>query len=224
MCSYLFVCGARLRGMTENLAIGGLDVSVENAKKLARQYMHGPGIWSYPAYDRYPGNGDPDSVGPQDFLAAGLLNAGQKPLKTQYTFEDLSEDINTRLANIPQFGTLDRADDATLKAIADLFGVLDRKKPTPAVRLTKLSKVLHLKRPGLLPLYDDHVFRAYCKLGTVRVEPVLGRSWKDFALVWLPEIRQDLRDGLQHWRETAARRLTRRLTPSEGDRCSSRAS
>lgn len=72
--------------MTEKLTLGGLDVSVEHAKELAWTYMNETGNWSYPAYDSYPGNGDPDSVGPQDVLAAGLLNAGQNPLTTQYTF------------------------------------------------------------------------------------------------------------------------------------------
>lgn len=201
--------GTRLRGMTKNLTIGGLNVSVEHAKELAGEYMNQPGRWSYPAYDSYPGNGDPDTIGPQDVLAAGLLNAGQNPLTTQYTFESLSDEINTRLGNVPR-STLDMADEPTLEAIAHLFGVLDRKERPLAVRLTKLSKVLHLKRPGLLPLYDDHVWRAYSKLGNVRVPPKVGRSWKDFALAWLPEIRKDLRDGLEHWTEIAG------LAPADG--------
>lgn len=196
--------------MTQTLIVGGLEVSVEHAKDLAKPYMQGPGTWSYPAYDSYPGNGDPNTVGPQDVLAAGLLNAGQNALITQYTFESLFDAINTRLREVPQKVTLDTADDATLKAIAHLFGVLDRKERTTAVRLTKLSKVLQLKRPGLIPLYDDNVWRAYGKLGNVRVAPVKGRSWQDFSLAWLPEIRKDLRDGLQHWMDIAA------MAPADG--------
>lgn len=88
--------------MMKNLTIGGLKVSVGHAKELAGEYMNQPGRWSYPAYDSYPGNGDPDTIGPQDVLAAGLLNAGQNPLTTQYTFESLSHEINTRLGNVPR--------------------------------------------------------------------------------------------------------------------------
>jgi hypothetical protein len=33
---------------------------------------------------------------------------------------------------------------------------------------------------------------------------VKARSWKDFALAWLPEVRKDLRDGLQHWQNMAS--------------------
>lgn len=122
----------------------------------------------------------------------------------------MNAEINARLGNKSLSGSLATADDATLEAIAGLFGVLDRNQPTPAVRLTKLSKVLHLKRPGLIPLYDDHIWRAYSKLGTVRVKPVKGRSWADFALAWLPEVKEDLRNGLQHWTEIAA------LAPEDG--------
>lgn len=78
--------------MMKNLTIGGLKVSVEPAKELAGEHMNQPGRWSYPVYDSYLGNGDPDTIGPQDVLAAGLLNAGQNPLTTQYTFESLSDE------------------------------------------------------------------------------------------------------------------------------------
>lgn len=196
--------------MTQTLNIGGLEVSVEHAKKLAKPYMHQYGRWSYPAYDSYPGNGHPNSVGPQDVLAATLLNAGQNALITHYTFESLFDEINAGLREVPETVTLDAADGTTLEAIADLFGVLDRKEPTPAVRLTKLSKVLQLKRPGLIPLYDHNVWRAYGKLGKLRVEPERGRSWKRFSRVWLPEIQKDLQDGLEHWKDIAA------LAPADG--------
>ena len=52
-----------------NLTIGGLDVTFDHARELAQTYMNGPGLWSYPVYDRYRGNADPDTVGPQDALA-----------------------------------------------------------------------------------------------------------------------------------------------------------
>jgi hypothetical protein len=146
----------------------------------------------------------------QDTLAVALLNAGQNPLTTQYTFTDLLGDINDKLADKRLTGSLAEASDSTLEAIAELFGVLDRKDPTPGVRLTKLSKVLHLKRPDLIPLYDNNIWRCYAKLGTPRVKPEKGRSWKDFALAWLPEVRQDLQKGLQHWQDMAS------LAPAKG--------
>jgi hypothetical protein len=116
--------------MTEKLILGGLEVSLEHARELAWEYMNQNGAWSYPAYDSYSGNGDPNSVGPQDALAAGLLNAGQNPLKTQYSFLKLLEHIDPLLRNEHLAGTLDEAGSETLSAIADLYGVLDG-RPTP---------------------------------------------------------------------------------------------
>jgi hypothetical protein len=196
--------------MTETLTVGGFEIGVDYARDLADAYMNQYGKWSYPVYDSYAGSGKPDTVELQDTLAVALLNAGQNPVTTQYTFVDLLEDINTRLGDKRLSGSLAEASDSTLEAIAELFGVLDRTDPTPGVRLTKLSKVLHLKRPDLIPLYDNNIWRCYAKLGNPRVEPVKGRSWKDFALAWLPAVRQDLRDGLQHWQGMAS------LAPEDG--------
>jgi len=98
--------------MTENLILGGLEVSVEHAKKLASEYMNQHGLWSYPAYDSYEGNGDRNSVGPQDSLAAGLLNAGQKTLTTQYSFLRLLKHIDPLLCSEHLTGTLDEAGDS----------------------------------------------------------------------------------------------------------------
>lgn len=196
--------------MTETITVGGLHTDIKHATTLAREYMNQYGAWSYPVYDSYQGNGDPDSVGPEDTLAVGLLNAGQNPVTTQYTFLGLLDDINDLLRDEALTGTLDEAGPQTLEAIASLYGVLDRKKPTPSVRLTKLSKALHLKRPGLLPLYDNYIWQCYGELGNIRVPSVKGRNNADFVRAWLPEVQKDLRDGMQHWQDMAA------LAPSQG--------
>jgi hypothetical protein len=191
--------------MTETITVGGVHTDIEHATILAREYMNQYGKWSYPAYDGYPGNGDPDTVGPPDILAAGLLNAGQNPIRTQYTFLGLLDEINDLLRDEALTGTLDEAGSETLAAVARLYGVLDREEPTPGVRRTKLSKVLHLKRPRLLPLYDNYIWRCYGELGDkIRVPGVKGRNNEDFMVAWLPEVQKDLRDGMQHWEAMAA--------------------
>lgn len=195
--------------MTEKLTIGGLEISVKDARELACEYMNDYGNWSYPAYDSYPGNGDPNSLGPQDAAAAGLLNAGQNALTAQYSFLDLIPVINPLMRSEHLAGTLDEAGEKTLTAIADLFGVLDGRS-TPQLQLVKLAKILHLKRPGLLPLYDDHIWRAYGKLGTPKMTHTKGRSNRQFILDWLPLIQADLRAGLRHWKDIAG------LAPADG--------
>lgn len=196
--------------MTETITIGGLTTEVDHATTLAHEYMNQYGNWSYPAYDSYEGNGDPDTVGPPDTLAVGLLNAGQNPIRTQYTFLSLLDEINQLLRDEALTGPLDEAGPETLEAVARLYAVLDRKAPTPGVRRTKLSKALHLKRPALLPLYDANIWRCYGELGNIRVASVKGRNNADFMRAWLPEVQKDLQNGMQHWQDMAA------LAPRQG--------
>lgn len=57
------------------------------------------------------------------------------------------------------------------------------------------------------PLTTQYTFESLSEENNVRlreVSLVKGRSWKDLALAWLPEIRKDLRDGLEHWTDIAA--------------------
>lgn len=80
--------------------------------------------------------------------------------------------INDLLRDEAQTGTLDEVGPETLEATASLFGVLDREEPTPGVRRTKLAWALHLKWPGLLPLYDSYIWRCHGELGSVQ-----GQDW-----------------------------------------------
>jgi hypothetical protein len=188
--------------MTEKITVGGLETSVEHAKELAWEYLNQYGAWSYPAYDNYKGNGETHTLGPEDTLAVALLNAGQKAVTSQYTFLGLLDSINSLLGDQNLKGTLDEAGPGTMKAIAKLYGVLDG-KCTPEVKLIKLSKALHLKRPGLLPLYDDNIWRCYGKLGAPKMQNVRGRSNTDFMIAWLPKVKEDLQNGMQHWKKIA---------------------
>lgn len=171
---------------------------------MVREYVSEYGRWSYPAYDGYLRDAPTDDVRQQDLLAASLLNAGQQPIPTYYGLLALLPEINRRLADPRLMGPLNEADDDTLEAIADLYGILDE-HPQHQVQLTKLSKVLHRKRPDLLPLYDENIRRCYFEFGdSVRVTPVKRRKDRARMLAWLPEVRKDLRDGLQTWNDLAA--------------------
>jgi hypothetical protein len=200
--------------MTDLLTVGGLRTSVDHAYELAKGYLTEPG-WSYPAYDGYPGTPDSRQVGPQDLPAAGLLNAGQQPLKTYYGFLNLLDVMNARLAHKDIKGRLEEASPETLEAITNLYAT-HMDDPQPQVQLTKMSKVLHRKRPGLLPLFDLYVLRAYSYRGeTPRVAPPPpgkrpGKSW---VAAWLPEVQTDLVAGMNHWQAIAAMAKGPAITP-----------
>jgi hypothetical protein len=199
--------------MTETITVGGFTEQVDKARSLVREYVTEYGNWSYPAYDGYLRDAFTKDVRQQDLLAAALLNAGQQPIPTYYGLLKLLPEINQRLADPRLRGTLQEADDDTLVAIAELYGILDE-RPQHQVQLTKLSKVLHRKRPELLPLYDENIRRCYFEFGDhVRVAPVKRRKDKDRMLVWLPEVRKDLREGLQNWNALAALAVEPTISP-----------
>lgn len=189
--------------MTQMITVGGFSEPVEKATRLVREYVSEYGKWSYPAYDGYLRHAPTDDVRQQDLLAAALLNAGQQPIPTYYGLLQILPEINRRLEDPHLTGTLEEASNDTLDAIANLYGILDD-HPQHQVQLVKLSKVLHRKRPELLPLYDKNVWRCYSQFGNpVRVVPVRRRSDKKRVQAWLPHVQADLRAASMHWRELA---------------------
>jgi Trp operon repressor len=54
-----------------------------------------------------------------------------------------------------------------------------------------VSKVLHRKRPDLVPLYDSRIFQAYTAPGAV--PRATDRSWQNFMALLCMQMREDLR-------------------------------
>ncbi|MDQ1059739.1 hypothetical protein QFZ23_003640 [Arthrobacter globiformis] len=190
--------------MNEMLTVGGLEVEMSAAESWVARYVRtNSGLWSYPAYDSYPGSGTPQ-LAEQDLLAVALLNAHQKPITSYYTLVGLLPELNTRLTALGTAHSLVDADTDQLKNIAKPFGVLDDRK-TPEVGLTKLSKVLHRKRPHLLPLYDRNIKHLDFQVGpTPRLSFVKGRSWEGYGKVWIEAVQQDLQSQRAKWRHLAS--------------------
>ncbi|MDQ1053064.1 hypothetical protein QE394_000992 [Arthrobacter sp. SORGH_AS 212] len=189
--------------MTTTLRVGAAQVDFEEAKIWATEYLVGrPGASAYPAYDGYPGS-DGDLIGPQDLLAVALLNVSNKPLKVYYGLQGQLELLNERLQSPNLKGSLRDASAATLEAIADLFDVLEE-KPADNVKLTTLSKVLHRKRPDLLPLFDAKIRYCYTDCLGAPVPPKKKRSKRDYRLAWLEALQHDLDQQHAQWEEIAA--------------------
>lgn len=173
--------------------------------------MERPLTSAYPAYDGYPGSPG-DSVERPDLLAVSLLNVSNNPIPVYYGLESLLEAINERLEDPAISGDLATADDETLKAIVRLFGVLEA-TPTKYVRLTTLSKVLHRKRPNLLPLFDDNIGYCYSQCEDAPVPFQDGRSHADYRHAWLKALQRDLATQLPYWEEIAAMAPGPTITP-----------
>lgn len=197
------------------LRVGGATMEWNSAVEFVSRYtLNETKTWSYPAYDGFPGHDGPE-LGKSDLLAATLLNVERKSIVAYYGLESMLSLINDRLSH-PALspGKLlcdgnGTAEPDTLDAIARLYGALDEIRP-PQVTLVRLSKVLHRKRPGLLPLYDKHIRRCYQFIGDAPVPPIPKRSYTEFMQTWLPALVHDLHSQFDSWCELAA------LAPIDG--------
>lgn len=188
--------------MGRELKVGGERVSFDEAKLWATEYLVERPASAYPAYDGYPGSAG-DTVDRQDLLAVTLLNVSNKPLKVYYGLESQMDLLNERLTHPALKGGLRKATTATLDAIARLYDVLEE-RPASNVKLTTLTKVLHRKRPELLPLFDTKIEHCYTLCADAPVKSEKGRSKHDYRLAWLEAVQHDLDKHHDLWEELAA--------------------
>ena len=100
--------------------------------------------------------------------------------------------------------------------IASLFAVLDE-PGIPGARGTVLSKVLHRKRPALIPLYDRQVRTVYLDGAPAPVpyDPRRDRhrSWEEFMVLFVAAVRADLRRESSFWQDVADLAPLVQITP-----------
>ncbi len=153
------------------LRVGGRDIA--GALDLIRRYCGlawsggPPETWAYHCYDRVPTALDND-VTPVDVLTAASLHPGLSREDLAF-FRDAHGALSEWLSATPNDTALADADDDRLRQLATLadFG--------EDVSLTLLTKVLHRKRPQLIPLLDRHVIDWYRPVTGERSAP---RAWE----------------------------------------------
>ena len=99
--------------------------------------------------------------------------------------------IGEGMASLPPT-PLEESDDAGIAAVARCFAVLDEPIYTRAgARGTIVSKVLHRKRPDLIPLYDSRIWTAYTVSGAIGRGS--HRPWVEVMQALCHSMRADLR-------------------------------
>jgi hypothetical protein len=142
---------------------------------------------AYPDYDALVTNGSPALVD-SDLLAPALLNAPVDRVRFR-----LLQSMLPRLAAVAELPQvpLQEASDDDVEAVAALYEVLDDERfRRGGVRGTILAKVLHRKRPDLVPLYDSVIFEAYTRSV---IDRLTERSWVEFMRRLCLAMRADLR-------------------------------
>ena len=178
---------------------------VEQPDQLLLDYLDVRNGYAYPAYDRLVTNGSAELVD-GDLLAPILLGADVDGGRFSLLQEMLP--ALEAVADLPDVGLQDADDDHVL-CVAGLFGILDEPRYAGrGVRGTIVSKVLHRKRPDLVPIYDSRIFEAYTAPGAI--PRATDRSWQDFMELLCMQMREDL----QSEQETFA--ALERLAADEG--------
>ncbi len=160
---------------------------VEHPDELLLDYVDIRNGYAYPAYDRLVTNGSPELVD-GDLLAPTLIGVHIDTGRFSLLREMLP--ALDAVAELPEV-SLEDADDDHVMCVAGLFGILDEPRYAGrGVRGTVVSKVLHRKRPDLVPIYDSRIFEAYTAPGVL--PRTLDRSWQEFMRLLCIQMREDL--------------------------------
>lgn len=129
-------------------------------------YTNPAGTRAFSSYDR---QGCPQVFEPVDFFAPALLDA---PLQGEHVrnmflpsgpYRDLRDAMDTLLfdekASVAQFKDQDlTAGKGPWRLVLD---ALDASDSTPYIKASKVTKILHRKRPALVPIFDIRVAAFY---------------------------------------------------------------
>lgn len=202
---------ATLRGATEEggtmasaeITAGKHSTSLAKAREVIQRYTGAVAkrrtksdFYAWPYYDRMDNGSTAFELNDGDLLAPVLLNV-DPGIHGFASLQRVRGRLVELLQEVPEGVSL--ADEAATKTVIDqvaaLFSVLDD-DTVFGVGGTTLSKVLHRKRPALIPLHDRFVRHSYVPGRIMREN---GRSWADYMRLLMNEMQADLRATPAAW-------------------------
>lgn len=142
----------------QDLVLGGRSIDRDEAWTRVLRYCglpwdgNSPETWAFRYYDAI--ETDPTVVMPEDVVCAGALHPGISRDDLTY-FWDHRDQLTSWLDRFPVDMQLQNADEATISQLAELPSLF--RGPS----LSLLTKVLHRKRPWLIPMIDREVIDWY---------------------------------------------------------------
>jgi hypothetical protein len=178
-----------------DMKLCGGTLPIEDPEDCLLDYVDPASGYAFGAYDTLVTNGTADLVD-GDLLAPSLLDAPVDMARFG-VLKRMLPNLRDRLAALPPVAIED-ADDATIARVAACFDVLDeRTYERQGVRGTIVSKVLHRKRPDLVPLYDSRIFAAHTAPGAI--PRAAERSWVEFMVLFCTQLRDDIRGNREEF-------------------------
>lgn len=172
---------------------------VLNARDQIRRYCGlpwsggEPETWAYEFFDAIP-TGPGDQITPADLLPSAALHPGFGRDEAVFFNTGGAEACEEWLSGLPLNVDLADADEQTLERLSELPRISEK------IGLSIVSKVVHRKRPSLIPLFDRAIVDWYRMVTRVRGEaawPALIRALKaDLAMDENRGFFSDTRDEL----------------------------
>lgn len=192
------------------MQIGKFAVPMDRALTWVAEYTNGDANrvsespYAYPAYDTYQaGENSPNVLTDADLLAPVLLNVTVK-IRSFYALQGVREELQKALSE-PELAQplADLSDERIGDLIGALYSVLD--VGLWDVQGTKLSKILHRKRPSSVALHDIWVRACYVGPDGPVLPAARGeRSWSEYMSAVSQAMGHDLRDGADQFKELQA--------------------
>lgn len=201
------------------LCVGGREVEVWTAARWISRFFDEAAnrkaaanrtrpVYAYPAYDRLATGSGPNELNDGDLLAPLTLNAGPT-IEAVYSLQTVRATLEGALEAIPSDLDLVTAVEQGRheSLLGGLVRVLDPRGALPGVQLTTLVKILHRKRPLLVPLFDDNVRRCYWTIKPTDGYPmhqVRNRPDVAFFPLFASFVAADLARQYETWTKLAA--------------------
>ena len=163
-------------------------------------YVDPAGGRAFATYDRL--GDEPNTMAPVDVFAPGLLDAPVRGDDVRRLFlpEGPQRDLRVKMEKLlldeeaarAKFEELDLADETGPWAL--VRAVLIASNRTPRIKASKVTKMLHRKRPALVPIFDSRVAEFYGCTPRRPSEfwPILQADLKENG-AWLSTLISDLR-------------------------------
>lgn len=209
---------------SDTIKLGGLPaISMQKAKEWVEEYTDAAvntaaaNPFAFPAYDQYrAGDNVPGELDDADLLAPTLLNVTIS-IRSYYALQQQRQHLQHGLAVDALASPLADLNDEDIEThIGGLFAILDEGEPASrdedesgasllhGIGATKLSKVLHRKRPQSVPLHDMWVRACYVGDNGYPVPRAKNRTWREYMTLMSRAMASDLRKQRAQFQELQA--------------------
>lgn len=178
--------------------IGRVTVDLTTARRWVEEYTdpartRSNAPYAFPAYDRFDAGSLRSQLTDGDLLAPTLLNAAPS-LRAFYSLQAMRNDLEERLAKVVDDRLEDLPADRIRAIMTLIYEPLDQHRAGTRDGLngTTYSKVLHRKRPTVLPLHDRWVRACYVATDGP-VPPARVRSWAEYMSLLAIAMAEDIR-------------------------------